>query len=295
MLEVLTRPQALAVCSGREVDAHVRSGRWLALRRGVYLTGPELPADPQLRHAALVQAAVLAAGTPCVGSHESAAVLHGLPLVVPYDGLPRVSRCRDPGRPAARACAPLVSTVPPEQRVLRLGAPVTSLARTAVDLARTSLPLTAVAVLDAALRAGAPLREVQAVLDGQQGWPGVAVARQRVAFADPRAETALESVSRLRFAQLELPPPRLQVVLGDVHRAVGRVDFYWEEFRTVGEADGRLKYAAPADLFAEKQREDALRDAGNEVFRWTWDEAVHRPEVLRERALRCFARGQRRR
>ena len=294
MLDVLTRKQALLAVPASEVDAHVRAGRWLALRRGVYLTAPALPGDPALRHALLVRAAVLAAGTACVGSHESAALVHGLPLPFGYDGRPRVSRCRDPGRPSARTCAPLVSTVPVHERVEVLGAPVTSLPRTAVDLARTGLPLTAVVVLDGALRAGVSRRALQRVLDAQAGWPGVAVARDRMAFADGKAETALESVSRLRMAQLELPPPRLQVVLGDAARAVGRVDFYWERFRTVGEADGRLKYAGAADLFAEKLREDALRDAGYEVFRWTWDEAVHRPEVIRERAARAFTRGSRR-
>lgn len=294
MLDVLTRQQALRAHSPREVDAHVRAGRWLALRRGVYLTVPDLPEDPVCRHALLVHAAVLASGTPCVGSHESAAVLHGLPLLVPYDGPPRVSRCRGPERPAARRCAPLVSTVPAGERVEVLGVPVTGPARTAVDLARTSLPLSAAVVLDAALRAGVTRAELQRVLEAQSGWPGVAVARDRVAFADPLAETALESVSRLRMAQLELPPPRLQVVLGNATRRLGRVDFYWQQFRTVGEADGRLKYADPADLFAEKLREDGFRDAGYEVFRWTWEEAVHRPEVLRERAVRAFARGARR-
>ena len=294
MLDVLTRQQALLVHPAPEVDAHVRAGRWLALRRGVYLSAPELPEDPALRHALLVRAAVLASSAPCVGSHESAALLHGLPLLVPYDGIPRVSRCRGKERPNARTCAPLVSTVPVQERVEVLGAPVTSLARTAVDLARTTLPLTAVVVLDAALRAGLSPGALQRVLGAQVGWPGVAVARDRVAFADASAETALESVSRLRMAQLELPAPRLQVVLGSAARAVGRVDFYWEQFRTVGEADGRLKYASPADLFAEKLREDLLRDAGYEVFRWTWEEAVHRPEVIRERALRAFARGARR-
>jgi hypothetical protein len=53
---------------------------------------------------------------------------------------------------------------------------------------------------------------------------------------------------------------------------IGRVDFYWEEFGVIGEADGRSKYAEPGALYAEKRREDRLRrHAGcRELIRWGW-------------------------
>jgi hypothetical protein len=59
-----------------------------------------------------------------------------------------------------------------------------------------------------------------------------------------------------------------------------RTDFYWEEFRTVGEFDGKAKYGRdlrpgqdPGEaVYREKRREDALRDLGLQVVRWTWDE-----------------------
>ncbi|HEU0101996.1 MAG TPA: hypothetical protein VFR07_06710 [Mycobacteriales bacterium] len=304
MAELLTRRAALhAGRPVREVDALVRSGRWQAVRRGVYWTAPQLPTAPELRAALLVQAAVLSSGVPSVGSHESAALVHGLPLFVHYTGDPLLSRLRATGkdRPDARLCASLVSQVPPEHRCQVHGAEVTTAARTAVDLARTRPRLTAVVVLDAALAAGVSRPELLAVLDRQRGWPGVAYARQRLAFADGRAESPLESIGRLRFAQLELPAPDLQVVLGGQWSVTGRVDFLWRAQRTVGEADGRVKYGGPEDdgtgnrLFEEKRREDAIRDDGFEVFRFTWDEAVHRPELLRDRALRAFARGARHR
>jgi hypothetical protein len=51
------------------------------------------------------------------------------------------------------------------------------------------------------------------------------------------------------------------------------VDFYWEEQRTVGEFDGKIKYGRllkPGKriedvIFEEKVREDALRDLGLQV------------------------------
>jgi len=51
------------------------------------------------------------------------------------------------------------------------------------------------------------------------------------------------------------------------------VDFYWDEQKTVGEFDGKIKYGRllkPGQriedvVFAEKLREDAVRDLGLQV------------------------------
>jgi hypothetical protein len=43
-------------------------------------------------------------------------------------------------------------------------------------------------------------------------------------------------------------------------------------------------------VFAEKRREDALRDLGFQVVRWTWDELWPFDEVV-ERIRRAFARA----
>lgn len=287
---VLDRAQALASgLTPQQVDARVRSGRWLSLRRGVYLTQGALPEDPALRHACLVTAAALASSVPCVGSHASAALVHGLPLLQRPDGPPVLTR---PPGTAGSAVARLVADVPAEDRCVVHGAPVTTLARTAIDLARTTAALDAAVVLDAAL--GRVRREeLERVLDRQQGWPDSARARLRLGRADGRAESALESVSRVQLARLGLPPPELQVVVPLARGGTARVDFLWRALRTVGEADGRAKYDRPEDLWREKRREDALRDTGFEVFRFGWAEALHRPELLRERALRAFARAER--
>jgi hypothetical protein len=74
-----------------------------------------------------------------------------------------------------------------------------------------------------------------------------------------------------------VPSPDLQP---RVHRrdgtVIGRADFGWETFRTLGEFDGRVKYGRllrtgqePGDaVFREKRREDELRDHRWEVARW---------------------------
>ncbi len=59
---------------------------------------------------------------------------------------------------------------------------------------------------------------------------------------------------------------------------LGRTDSAWEDRRLVGESDGRVEYGrllrpgqAPGDaVFEEKRREDAIRNEGRGVVRWTW-------------------------
>jgi hypothetical protein len=96
-----------------------------------------------------------------------------------------------------------------------------------------------------------------------------------------------------------LPRPDLQrEIFGPDGRLIARVDFYWEEHKTVGEFDGKIKYGRllkPGQriedvIFDEKIREDAVRDLGLQVVRWV-SRDLHRPGVLRERVLRAFARA----
>ena len=130
-------------------------------------------------------------------------------------------------------------------------------------------------------------------------WPGIRKARRAIEFADHRAESPLESISRVAFAERGLPRPELQVPLPCPERPVGIVDFYWEEFGVVGEADGLLKYDEdsdqPAPLRAEKLRQEALEALGYIVVRWTWDDIWRRPMWVVQRLGNAFQEGARRR
>lgn len=42
-------------------------------------------------------------------------------------------------------------------------------------------------------------------------------------------------------------------------------------------------------VYLEKLREDAIRDQGLQVVRWTWDD-LRRPELIIDRLRRAFAR-----
>lgn len=178
---------------------------------------------------------------------------------------------------------------------------LTSSARTTVDLAR-ELPLPeAMATIDDALAGSVSPAELNAVLERQYRWPGVRKARAAIALGDPRSESALESYARALFADRGLPPAVLQVEFWDGYRWLPiRVDFWWPEFRTVGEADGLEKFEAATSTERRRllrrsfERDQGLSDRGLELVHFGWEDAVLHPDDLVRRFEAAFARGSRR-
>jgi len=232
-----------------------------------------------------------------VMSHGSAAVLHGLPTWPKAIDRVHVTRNRSSG--GNRRSIVHVHTAPLPDQVMTIdGVPVTSLARTVLDLCRTVPIEQAVAAGDPALAYGLVRQILEDQLAQMNRWPGTRQARRAVALMDPRSESPGESVSRVRMHQDGVPSPDLQQDIFDQHGTfVARVDFLWKEQHTIGEFDGKIKYGRllkPGQsiedvLFEEKRREDALRDLGWQIVRWLWAD-LYRPGVIRDRVLRAFAR-----
>jgi hypothetical protein len=90
-------------------------------------------------------------------------------------------------------------------------------------------------------------------------------------------------VSRAIFRERGLPAPEPQYEI-TVDGETFRVDFYWKEHRTIGEADGRSKYSLDPDkppdevAWLEKMREDKLRDADYRFVRWTYGQMLGRTD-----------------
>jgi hypothetical protein len=267
----------------------VRSGRVLRLKHDQF-TAPENRDDPRV--------SALAAARSCRGSvvsHRSAALIHGLPLLH-----------RPPARPdltiTPRATGDVVgallhrATLRPEDVVDVGGVPVTAVARTLIDMGRCISTAAAVVTIDAALHNRlADAVDLDEIIRSCRNWPGIRRARLAVAVADARAESPLESFSRLVLRWLKLPPAELQTTLhDDTGTFLGRTDFYWDEAGVAGEADGRSKYDDRDVLTAEKLRQEELANCGIEVVRWGWADAKYRPHYLRERITRAFERGHRR-
>jgi hypothetical protein len=244
-------------------------------------------------HAGPAIAAVMM--TPCtLASHSTAAVLRGMPLlfvperpcasVVPWHTgeilRVHVHRCRSRPLP------------------LPVGAvSCTTAELTAIDLAREHGVTSGVVALDFALHTGmTTLPKIYRDLDRCVRWPGVRAAREAIALADPLSESVLETRSRLKLREFGLPEPELQVSIGNQWGGfLARVDFYWDEFGVVGEADGDLKYdgTEPGPLIREKRRLNQLERLGLGAVRWGTPDMTNFAPVADE-LRQAFGRGAQR-
>ena len=289
---VISRRQAReAGCAEADVRWLVRSGRWVPLRRGVYADAARLAEVGKAP--AQAAAAWLAVGRRGVVSHRTAAVLHGLSILGPAGP---AHLTVPPGNLRPRRTPDLrlaVAALPVHHLTSVGGLPVTSVARTVLDLAR-SLPFRpAIVVADSALRhARTDPAELQGVLRDCWVWPGVRRAARVVDFAADGSDSPLESLCRALFHRAGLPAPEQQALVVDPRDGwFARVDFRWERHRTVVEADGRLKYVDPTDLWAEKLRQERIEELGHTVVRVTWSQVTRHPEETVARVLRAFARA----
>jgi hypothetical protein len=273
----------------------LRSGDLIRMRYGVYATRSAVAwamDDPRRRHALSVLAVTTSVGLDSVASHHSAAVIHGLDLLTPA---PRDvvtvtgPAARRRNRPDSAGIVFRAAALPPEHVTKCLGAPVTTVARTVVDLGRTLTFTDAVVVADSGLRLRKTAKpELLEVAAACARWPGVARACKAISFADDRAESVLESCARVVFYERGLEAPDLQVEFRGEGFAF-RGDFYWARYRTIAEADGMGKYENPERARDQLRRDRLLRDAGYKVIHFTWRELFDTPEAVITRIRKAFA------
>lgn len=280
----------------------VRRGDWTAPRRSILSPLPPQPASPSpgdaLRtYGDSVQVAASAAvlGRPgAVVSHESAAALHGLPLLTAVQ------------RPTLTAVE-LASVIDRPDVVVRsvglgvwdvelwFGVPVTTIERTVVDVARKWGVAAGLVAADAALNDRLTTsRALRTALERAHRRPGVRSAQRAIELGSPLAVSPLESLSRLCLIDGGLPAPELQVWIATT-RGQYRVDMFYRRARVVIEADGDLKYRTRPALVDEKRRQEALERAGFIVVRVTWADVHNDAPGVVERVRWALARGMARR
>lgn len=279
----------------------LRTGRIRRLRNGAFQAAdlnevrPGIPKweRARWRHAADAIAAVLV--TPgSLASHSTAAVLQSVPLlylperpcasVQPWvtGELPRIHLHRTSRTPPPTVWN-TVECTPPEQ--------------TAVGLAREHGVGMGLVAADYLLHVKATTADcLDEEIHACQGWPGIRAAREAIAFADGPSESVLESRSRIALRDWGLPESQLQVRIGNQWGGfVARVDFFWEQFGVVGEADGAMKYdgSDPEPLHLEKKRQEIMeQDLDLLVVRWGNDDLRNFGSVV-ARLRRKFAKGAR--
>ena len=288
------------ISQGR-LRALIATGQLVRIRRGAYATRAVLASatrDPGLRHALDVAAVRALRGQAGVASHQSAATMFGLRLLTtPPEGT--VTLTVPPGERKGGyerfgvTCH--MANLPADHVTKRYGLPITTAARTVIDIARTSPFTDAVVVADSALyERHTSKTELGRVLARCAQWPGSTEAKAVVDFASGLAESALESCARVVFREQGLPPPELQVnVIGARGTLIARVDFMWRKYRVIAEADGLLKYDSGQTAIRELARDRLLREEGYEVVHFTWKELFTEPERVIKRIRDAFSRQSR--
>lgn len=262
----------------------IEDGVLVQKRAGVYTLGTyaaQHQGETACLHALELAAVLVRTEADCAGSHETAAIIHGLHLLhAPPENVvalthPRRGRGTRASRYGVRVH---VADIPDGDVVRRFGVPVTSVARTVADLARRGTFEEGVVVADSALHARLATRaDLNAVITACAGWPRLGGARRAIAFSDERSESVLESLARVIMHKAGLPAPELQTELHDKNGAlVARVDFLWPQYRTVGEADGAVKYEKYG-LTARQQleRDRKIRAVGYDIVHFDWQGIVY--------------------
>lgn len=304
---VLANVAALGV-TPQVLRTAIATGRVIRVVPGVYIAAAAWTDDAVQQH--LHRAAARQLQRPrAIASHHTAALAWGLSLADttaaaegPVQFIePKGKRRRSIARPGVSVA---VRNLPPEHRAAHpCGLNVTTVVRTAVDVAAELALPEALVTLDAAARMGlaaevgqsqlrracASQRRRNAAVHALRAAAAVAATQftrqglaRSVPLADPRRESALESCSYGHFVLAGLPLPDLQVPV-ELPDGTAYPDFLWRSAMVIGEADGLEKYDRSGALHEEKLRQEALEQLGFRVVRWTHEEMCQRPTVVLER------------
>ncbi|ALG86975.1 hypothetical protein [Gordonia phthalatica] len=273
---VIVRSEALDTGStDADIKNAVRSGEIVIAARGRYVPAAGLPEVRWKREQEIYRRRCLCeAAEGAVLTHQSAAAILGLAMLNPdlrriHVGVTRGSSGK------VRATRHIHCGLDMDDVVVVDGVAVTSLERTAVDVALVSDFAGALAVFDSALRLGATHESLEAAIDGRRRRGSVRV-RQALRHADGGAANPGESWSRAQMIQNGLPAAVLQREV-EVEGVLYYSDFEWDGL-VIGEFDGEGKYLnnrRPGETIAqavirEKNRENALKDMGFDLVRWDW-------------------------
>ena len=303
-----SRAMLLATGVSRQMlSTQVAAGRLVKVRRGVYIAATAVPDDDAGMHLLRARAEQVVHPSAVI-SHASAAIVWSLPtpgFAEWQDAPPAVTLPSDEGAKSLRGpVVHHVGTLPRGHVTHDDGYAVTTVARTAVDLAVGLQLPQALVLLDGAARRiieqlverprsehYANPRLVRAAVDLLRDASTAhrsATLASHVALTAPCRESAAESLSAGHFHEAGLPTPLYQ---HPIRTRTGTYfpDFYWPDHQLIGECDGAVKYQSPQDLVKEKVREDALREVGNRFVRWTGREIMLEPDGVVGRVARRLA------
>lgn len=274
------RSELLATGStDRRIRTWIGDGRMTRVWRGTYHQGAKL--EPWVELALSARAAAERSDAGLVLSHAAAAELLGMAVhttdwrTVEFTRDGRRGGNKDGRRRVhiRRLDADDVTAVD--------GFAVTTVARTALDLALAGTFEQAICALDAALRMGVTRDELQAAADRLGRRKGVATLRAALPDADGLSESVGESRSRaLMLGWPEIPRPELQrEFFNPAGGLEARVDFLFGGI-VVGEFDGDGKQKLGFTADGRLKRDTLLMDRGLWPTHWKWIDCEE-PDRLR--------------
>ena len=274
---VVTRGQLRAAGLGdTAIDRRLADGRLRRLHRGVYALG-----HAALRIEGVWLAAVLACGPDAALSHRTAAALWGL-----FD-----TRVLDVTATGARRRPGIVThrgRLAAADRTVRRGMPVTTVARTLLDLGevleRAELTRTLEQAMRLKLYSRRALDEAASRAAGRRALRPLRACLDELEPRRARTRSELERRALALISDHGLPAPEVNA------RLLGlEVDLHWPDRRLVVELDGHAFHTTPAEFERDRRRDADLTAAGHRVVRFTWRHLEDEPEWVAARLRQLLA------
>jgi hypothetical protein len=267
-----TTARLLTVMTRQQLDVQVSNGGLVRVWYGVYAAQ-----EPDLL--GRLTALDLFMGRQAVACMGTAAALHG------FDTENTTAiHALDPGirmRPTVGLMVHQRTGAPLQKVGGRLA---TAPAWTAVEVARQLRRPRALATLDAALRSMRCTRnDIERAIAEQRGRRGIVAVRELLPFADPRAESAMESEARLVMIDHRLPLPQLQYPIHGRDGEVWRVDFAWPEARLAAEYEGFEWHTGRERMLRDKNRWGKIQELGWLIIPIVVDDVRREPGRLANR------------
>jgi very-short-patch-repair endonuclease len=275
---VVTRRQLHALgLDDSSIARRKSTARLHQLHRNVYAVG-----RTDLTTEGRYLTAVLAYGNRAVLSHRSAAVLW---RICPECG-PRIDVTVPSGGSRARRPPIVVHRSPlgASDRMVRERIPVTTPARTIIDLADCSSRRELERAIDEALYLHLDLTSVQP-FPGRKGAGLLAEVLDTHAGGTTRTRSDFEELLLALCDGQALPRPLVNQLISGYE-----VDFVWPEARLIVEADGWSVHRRRSAFERDRRRDAALQVAGWRVIRITWRRLISEPELV-ARQLAQLLRG----
>jgi hypothetical protein len=268
---LVSTAQLVALGLGPGAIKHrVAVGRLRPYRRGVYAVGHR-----SLRPEAPWMAAVLAAGPDAVLAGRSAAALWRI-----RDSARPVIEVISPRRLALRGIESHRIALPTDEVTVHRGVPVTTPARTLLDLAAvlTEQQLKR-AFEEAELRRLTSPTSLDALVARYPGRRGTTAIKRVLEEHRTNGRAVPTSILERRFLVLldanDLPRPNINRITEQ-----GELDATWPEHRLIVECDGFATHGTRTAFERDRARDRELVAAGWRVIRLTWRQLADDPDTI---------------